>query len=450
MELRARTKLGIVVAAAATFAALLASYSAFRPVRDALILDRNPDSLPWVWLATFLAIGIASPVWSALLARRSPRRFVGVAFHVFAACLIGFVLLVRSEVAPVVVGRVFYVWSAVFNLFVISVFWSLLADLLGPTTARQLYGPIAAGGTIGAIAGPALSGLLVGTIGVAGVLLISALLLELAVVGVRFVQRAAEGGVREPGTDPRGGAAAAEPGTAAAEPSAAAEPGAAAAEPGALRGGGAFTGIVQVARSPYLAAIVGYVVCTSCAATFMYLAQARIVYAAHLDVVARTAYFSSIDVWTQVAAFALQLVIAGPALRWLGPGIVLAVLPIAQAVGLSVLAAVPELGVLAVVQVIGKAATHGLTRPARELLFTVVSRDDKYRAKNAIDTIGYRFGDLGSSWLNKGLAAIGGGALALATIPLVAIWLGLAAIVGIGFHRRVARSSADALAKERT
>ena len=437
MELRARTKLGIVVAAAATFAALLASYSAFRPVRDALILDRNPDSLPWVWLATFLAIGIASPVWSALLARRSPRRFVGVAFHVFAACLIGFVLLVRSEVAPVVVGRVFYVWSAVFNLFVISVFWSLLADLLGPTTARQLYGPIAAGGTIGAIAGPALSGLLVGTIGVAGVLLISALLLELAVVGVGFVRRAAEGGVREPGTDPRGGAAAAEPGTAA-------------AEPGSLRGGGAFTGIIQVARSPYLAAIVGYVVCTSCAATFMYLAQARIVYAAHLDVVARTAYFSSIDVWTQVAAFALQLVIAGPALRWLGPGIVLAVLPIAQAVGLSVLAAVPELGVLAVVQVIGKAATHGLTRPARELLFTVVSRDDKYRAKNAIDTIGYRFGDLGSSWLNKGLAAIGGGALALATIPLVAIWLGLAAIVGIGFHRRVARSSADALAKERT
>jgi AAA family ATP:ADP antiporter len=433
MELRARTKLGIVVAAAATFAALLASYSAFRPVRDALILDRNPDSLPWVWLATFLAIGIASPVWSALLARRSPRRFVGVAFHVFAACLIGFVILVRAEIAPVVVGRVFYVWSAVFNLFAISVFWSLLADLLGPATARQLYGPIAAGGTLGAIAGPALSALLVGTIGVAGVLLISALLLELAVVGVGFVRRAAEGEVREPGTE-RGTV-----GT---------EPGTAAAEPGALRGGGAFTGIVQVARSPYLAAIVGYVVCTSCAATFMYLAQARIVYAAHLDVVARTAYFSSIDVWTQVAALALQLVIAGPALRWLGPGIVLAVLPIAQAVGLSVLAAVPELGVLAVVQVIGKAATHGLTRPARELLFTVVSRDDKYRAKNAIDTIGYRFGDLGSSWLNKGLAAIGGGALALATIPLVVIWLGLAAVVGIGFRQRIARPPPDTIAKE--
>jgi AAA family ATP:ADP antiporter len=129
---------------------------------------------------------------------------------------------------------------------------------------------------------------------------------------------------------------------------------------------------------------------------------------------------------------------------------VLTVLPIVQAVGLTVLAGWPSLTVLAIIQVIAKSATHGLTRPARELLYTVVSRDDKYRAKNAIDTIGYRFGDLGSSWLNKGLAALGGGALALATIPLVAIWLGMAAIVGIGFRRRVSRPAPQAHAKELT
>jgi len=424
MEPRARTKLAVVVAAAATFAALLASYSAFRPVRDALLLERNPDSIPWVWLATFIAISIASPAWSAVLARRAPRRFVALAFHVFAACLIGFVIAVRAEIAPIAVGRVFYVWSAVFNLFLISVFWSLLADLLGPSTARQLYGPIAAGGTVGAILGPGLSGLLVATIGVAGVLLISALLLELAVVGVAYLRRAAEGLARDPES--------------------------AAADRAVLSGGGAFTGIVHVVRSPYLAGIVGYVLCTACAATFLYLAQARAVFAAHLDVVARTSYFSSIDFWTQIAALVLQLVVAGPALRWLGPGIVLTVLPIVQAVGLTVLAGWPSLAVLAIIQVIAKSATHGLTRPARELLFTVVSRDDKYRAKNAIDTIGFRFGDLGSSWLNKGLAALGGGALAFATIPLVAIWLGMAAIVGIGFRRRVAKPATQAHTKELT
>jgi len=430
VEPSARTKAGIVASASVTFAALLASYSAFRPVRDAMLFARSPDSIPWVWLATFLAIGVASPVWSALLARRAPRRFVGLAFHAFAACLIGFVIVVRAEIAPIAVGRVFYVWSAVFNLFAISVFWSLLADLLGPSTARQLYGPIAAGGTIGALVGPLLTELLVDTIGVAGILLMSALLLELAVVGVAYVRRAA------------------------ADLPAAPAAAAAAPDPAVLPGGGPFTGIAHVARSPYLAAIVGYVLCTACAATFLYLAQARIVFGAHLEITASTRYLAAIDSRTQAVVLGLQLFVVGPALKRFGPGIVLAVLPIIQAVGISVLTAWPSLAVLAVVQVIGKAATHGLTRPARELLFTVVSRDDKYRAKNAIDTIGYRFGDLGASWLNKGLVALGGGALAIATVPLIAIWLGLAAIVGIGFRRRLATvttlttASPEAIAKE--
>lgn len=425
----ARTTLGI--AAAATFAALLASYSAFRPVRDALIFDRSPDSIPWLFLASFLTISVVSPAWSALLARRSPRRFVALAFHAFAACAVVFFVVMRAGIAPVAVGRVFYVWSAVFNLFVISIFWSLLADLLGPATARQLYGPISAGGTIGALAGPLLTRLLVGTIAASGVVLMSALLLELAVVGVFWVRRAAAE------LDRRTAASAAP----AAAPVAPDPP---------MTGGGPFTGVAGVARSPYLASIVGYVLCTACAATFMYLAQARIVFEAHLDLTTRTSYLASIDSWTQVVALVLQTVVAAPAIQRFGPGIVLAVLPVAQAVGLSVVAAWPSLAALAIVQVIGKSATHGLTRPARELLFTVVSRDDKYRAKNAIDTIGYRIGDLGSSWLNKGLAALGSGALAVATFPLVAIWLGLAAIVGVGFRRRIQHKSPEALAKELT
>jgi len=428
MDRAARTRLGL--AGAATFAALLASYSAFRPVRDALIFDRNPDSIPWIFLGTFVVVSIVSPAWSALLARRSPRRFVALAFHAFAACAVVFFVVMRAGIAPVMVGRVFYVWSAVFNLFVISIFWSLLADLLGPSTARQLYGPIAAGGTLGALAGPLLTRLLVELITPPGVVLMSALLLELAVAGVFWVRRAAAG------LDP---ASVAAPGPAAPVPAAIDPP---------MAGGGPFTGIARVLRSPYLASIVGYVLCTSCAATFLYLAQARIVFDAHLELTARTSYLASIDTWTQAAALALQTVVAGTALKWFGPGVVLAVLPIAQAIGLSVIAARPSLAALAVVLVVSKAATHGLTRPARELLFTVVSRDDKYRAKNAIDTIGYRIGDLGSSWLNRGLAALGAGALAIATFPLVAIWLALAASIGVGFRRRAPPAAAPPLAKE--
>lgn len=403
--------------AAFTFAALLASYTAFRPVRDALILDGDPDQLPWVFIATFAAISIASPVWSALLAGRAPRRFVPWAFHGSSVCAVGFFLAVRAGVAPISVGRVFYIWSAVFNLFVVSVFWSLLADLLGPDTARRLYGPIAAGGTIGTLVGPLLTSALVGSVGVAGVLVGSALLLEFAAFGVGQVRRRA------------------------AVLPLHAEPGAEGPPPDDPPGGGAFTGIAHVARSPYLSAIVGYVVCTAFAATFLYLAQAELVKLALPDRVARTSYFASIDLWQAALTFALQAAIAAPALSRFGPGAVLAVLPIVQTLGLSVLTLAPSLGVLAVVQVLGRSATHGLTRPARELLFTVVSRDDKYRAKHAIDTIGYRLGDVSSSWLRKGLIALTGGGAALlgASLPLVVVWLALAAVLGVGFRRRVTR-----------
>ena len=146
---RAKSELAVAVWGAATFGALLAAYSAFRPVRDALILDGDPDQLPWLFTATFVAVSIVSPLWGAAVAK-SPRRVVPIAFHVFAACALGFFVVIRANTAPVTVGRVFYVWSAVFNLFVVSVFWSLLADLLGPGVARKLYGPIAAGGTVGA------------------------------------------------------------------------------------------------------------------------------------------------------------------------------------------------------------------------------------------------------------------------------------------------------------
>jgi AAA family ATP:ADP antiporter len=402
-----RSELAIVAWGALTFAALLASFSAFRPVRDALVLDGNPDDIPWLFTTTFVAVGVASPAWSALLARRSKRRIVPVAFHVFAICALVFAWLVHEALEPRTVGRVFYVWASVFNLFVVSVFWSLLADLLGPSTARRLYGPIAAGGTVGAFVGPLLTKLLLSTIGVGGVLVMSAVLLELAVIGTWRVRLAGEQLAPEIVVE-------------------------------TPTRGGALTGIREVARSPYLSAIVGYVLCTACAATFMYLEQAGIVHASLGDRLARADYFASIELWTAGATLVVQLVLAGPLITWLGPGLVLLVLPLAQAIGISALALAPSLTVLAVAQVVSRTATHGLTRPARELLFTVIDRDAKYHAKNAIDTIAYRLGDFGSSWLHQGLIAIGAGsaAVAIAALPLVIGWVSLAVILGAGFRRR--------------
>jgi len=400
---------------AATFSAVLASYWVFRPVRDALIVGGNPDRIPWLWTATLIAVTIVSPLWSAALSKRSPRTLVPVAFHVFAACEVVFYFLLHSDLDPEVIGHVFYVWSAVFNLFVVSVLWSLFADLLGATVARNLYGPIAAGGTIGAIIGPLLTTTLVSTIGVAGVLVMSAVLLELAVVGVGQVRRVAEG---FEGSLPR-----------------------AAIErdlPADRAVGGAFDGFKHVVKSPFLAAIVGYVLCTATAATFLYLTQQSIVHDAFgQDKEASAEYFSRVDVFSNIGVLIVQVLVAAPLLRRFGPGIVLCMLPLAQLAGVSTLVTAPSLTALAIVMVVTRTATHGLTRPSRELLFTVVSRDDKYRAKNVIDTMVYRFGDWAASWI--ALAGVGSVVLIAATVPLVIAWTALATVLGIGFRRRTAK-----------
>jgi ATP:ADP antiporter, AAA family len=400
-----RNELVLTAWGAITFGALLTSYSALRPVRDAVVLDGDPDRLPWLFTATLIVVGLAAPLWSALVGRvRSRGELVTRTFHVFAACAIGFSILVATGVGTLTVGRVFYVWSAVFNLFVVSVFWSLLADLLGPDVARRLYGPIAAGGTVGTVLGPMLTVALVNRVGVAGMLVVSALLLELAVFGVAKVERA--GAAIE--VEHR--------------------------ERTVVADEGPLASMRHVARSPYLLAIVGYVLCTAIAATLVYMQQANITKAWIPDRTARTEFFASVDLIVALVTFGAQTLLAARAIRWFGPGIVLAVLPLAQLAGLSVLAVAPTLMNVALVQIVSRSATHGLTRPSRELLFTVVSRDDKYRAKNVIDTMIYRAGDFGSSWLYRGLTAIG--VAGLATAPLVVGWLALAAFLGIGFRRR--------------
>jgi AAA family ATP:ADP antiporter len=403
---RPRSELVVVVSAAATFGALMASYSAFKPVRDTLVLDGDPDRIPWLFTATFVAMLVLSPIWGALV-KKGPRRVVPISFHVFALCAFGFAIANRAQWAPIAVGRVFYVWASVFNLFVVSVFWSLLSDLLGAATAKRLYGPIAAGGTIGTVVGPVLTKALVAHVGDAGILAMSGVLLEVAVVGVTLLRRSA---VAEGEGDP----------------------------PVA---GKAFDGLIDVVRSPYLRSIVGYVLCTSFAATFIYLAQSHIVHDLLKDRVARTDYFATVDIYVAVATLVVQVVLAGPLIGWFGPGVVLCVLPIVQVTGLISIVAAPSLALLMVVLVVGKTATHGLTRPSRELLFTVISREDKYRAKNAIDTVGYRLGDFTGAWLGEGLAAAASGALVGGVAVLGVAWIALATLLGAGFRRRVGAQS---------
>jgi AAA family ATP:ADP antiporter len=405
----------VVVWAAATFACLLAATFVLRPVRDALALDGDPDFIPVLFTATFVAMLVLAPAWGWLVGRFDRRRFVAVALHATTATVLGFLALVASEADPAAVGRVFYVWSAVTNVFVVSVFWSVLADVLGPDTARRLYGPIAVGGTAGALLGPLVARLLAGAFGVAGVLVAAAALFQLAALGLVGLDRAA----RRLGDTPA----------------------AASVEPVA---GASLDGLRDVVRSRYLAGVALYVVCVATAGTFVYLEQADLVHAALPDRDARTELFATIDLFTQGATLVLQALVAAPLIGWLGAGAVLAILPVIQGAGLVALLAAPTVGTLIAVQIASRATQHGLMRPARELLFTVVARAEKYRAKSVIDTLIFRFGDVSSSWLHFGLvvAGLAGAGVLVVTLQVTALWIATAVFLGAGFRRRAAAKPA--------
>jgi AAA family ATP:ADP antiporter len=394
--------------AAAMFCAVLASYFVLRPVRDALALDGDIAFLPVLFSVTFGAMLIVTRLWGSAVSRWPRRRFVPILYRVFIATVVVFFALVRAEVVPAVVGYAFYVWTSVFNLLLVSVFWSLVADLLAPEQGRRLYAPIAAGGTAGALLGPVLTSALVGAIGVPGVLLLSAVLLEVAVQCSRRLERASAGfaGGAPPVDEPVHGTP--------------------------------LAGIAQVARSRYLAGIGLYVLCTVTVGTFIFFEQATLVKAELADRTARTAYFAGLDVWTNGITLFLQTFVTTRLLGWLGAAAVLAILPLVQSIGLAALVIAPGLGVLAVVQIAGRSATHGIARPTRELLFTVVPRAEKYKAKSVIDTLIFRFGDVATSWLRAGLVALGltGAGLIGAAAPFAAVWLATAVGLGLAFRPR--------------
>ncbi|HLT26245.1 MAG TPA: MFS transporter [Zeimonas sp.] len=398
--------------------ALLASYYVIRPIRDEMGVLGGVENLQWLFTATLAAMLALNPAFSALVRRMPRERFVPLAYLFFAANLVAFAAAFRwlpSEHEPWI-GRVFFVWTSVFNLFVVSLFWALMVDVFDSEQGKRLFGPLAAGATLGAVVGSSSTASLAGTLDTAALLLASAGLLVAACGCVLFVSRrareaaaaraasrgaATEGGGAGAGTDAAGDA------------------------PHAPIGGSAWAGLTHIARSPYLLAICGYMLLFSITSTLLYFLQAGIVAEHFADRVARTRFFASIDLAVNAATLLVQLFVAGRLLRRFGVARTVSILPALSIAGFGALAFAPGVAVLVVVQVVRRVLNFGLARPTRELLFTVLSREDKYKAKNAIDTVVYRAGDQVGSWSYALLAAVGLGitGIALVAVPLSFAWL---------------------------
>jgi AAA family ATP:ADP antiporter len=394
------------------FASLLGGYYVVRAVREEMGIRGGVERLHESFLATFLVMLAAVPLYSALVGRLPRARAIPLVYRAFLACLLGFLALVVLGTAPALTARAFYVWVSVYGLFVVSVFWSYLADLFTSEQGKRLFGFVAAGGSAGAIGGPLLATALVGWVGVPGLLALAALLLEVATRCAGALGRAAP---------PRADA-----------PSAAPEAGV---------GGGALTGLTLTLRSPYLLALAGLTLLGTATATVVYFQQARLVSALLPDSATRVRLFASVDLGVNLASLAVQSAGFGRLVKRLGLGAALAFHPLVTLAGLLAVAAAPTLAVVTLVQALRRVTHYAVERPSREVLFTVVGRGEKYQAKGFIDTIVYRGGDALSAQGTALLAAagLGLGATALAAAPLCVAWLALVAWVR---RRHAARDAA--------
>lgn len=382
------------------FFCLLCSYYIIRPVRDEMGIIGGVENLQWLFTATFLVMLAIVPLFGLVSSRYPRRRLLPGVYLFFIANLLLFYLLFGMEEQRIWTARIFFIWVSVFNLFVVSVFWSFMADLFSNAQGKRLFGLIAAGGSLGAVAGPAFTAHLTDVIGVTQLLLVSAGLLALALLCIGRLLRIAQ--VQQGGAEQ-------------------------------ALGGGILSGIRLTLGSRYLLNIALFIWLYTTLSTFLYFEQAHIVKTAFSDSEQRTQVFATIDLLVNLLTILIQLSITGHLMRRVGVATALAVIPALLACGFLALAMTPVLPVLMLTQIVRRAGNYALTKPAREVLFTVLDRESKYKAKNFIDTVVYRGGDALAGWVFAGLKALGLGLAGIAwlAVPLSLLWMA----VGIGLGR---------------
>lgn len=393
------------------FFALLCGYYILRPMRDEMGIAGGIENLPWLFWGTFGAIFAAVPLFGWVTSRFTRKRFLPVVYYFFIANIVVFYALFESHITHAYVARAFFIWVSVFNLFIVSVFWSFMSDIYSDPQARRLYGFIAAGGTAGALVGPLLTSLLVESLGVNNLLLISAALLVWAVVSIHRLivwhdrrmagQGAADTAVQWVDETQR-------------------------------IGGGIFHGITLVLKSPYLMGIALFMLLYTTLSTFLYFQQAYIIRDNFSDPAARTAVFANIDLTVNTLTLLTQLFLVGRLVRWMGVAGILVTIPLLLMIGFTALALAPVFAVLVTVQILRRAGNYAIMRPAREMLYVVLGREEKYKAKNFNDTVVYRGGDALSASLFSALKDMG---LSLSqtawlAVPLALIWAGVSFKLG--------------------
>ena len=369
-------ELGAVTAGFAMLFFLFTGYAVLRPVRETIGVRSGVENLPWLFTGTFVTTILVMPAFGWVASRVPRRQIVSSVLALVALSLGAFGLCFALSPDNLWIGRGFFIWLSVFNLIVISAAWSALVDVFSVEQSKRLFGPIAAGASLGGLVGPLLVVSLVDWVADSGLVFLSASFLLVAAYAAHAVQAFRDRHPLAPDEE---------------------------AERAKPLGGNAFAGAFEVLRSPYLLGIAAFVLLLSTASTFLYFEQARLVGETYPERADQTRVFGILDTIVQSLSIGAQLLITGRIAEKLGLGVLLVTVPVLVALGFLGLALAPVFTLLAVVMVIRRAGEYAFVRPGREMLYGVLSPEAKYKAKNFNDTVVYRGGDALSGWVKTGI-----------------------------------------------
>lgn len=382
---------------------VFSAYYIIRPIRDEAGVAGGVANLSWLFTGTLLAMMALNPPFGALVRRLPRMRFIAITYRFFMLNLLVFLVLFQTTTgsANIWTGRAFFIWTSVFNLFVVSVFWAFMVDLFTSGQAKRLFGFIAAAATVGGILGASVTAAAVRSIGVPALLLIAIGLLEVGVFSARRLGRL-QPGLHTPAASMSG------------------------AGPETPIGGSVMAGLTNALRSPYLLSICVYMLLYTVLSTFLYFQQAAIVDRTFADRAARTVFFARVDLLVNVLTLGGQCFLTGRTMTRAGVALTLTFVPALTAAGFLLLGMMPTAAVVVGFTALRRAGNFVFARPTREVLFTVVSREDKYKTKNFIDTVVYRLGDQVGAWSSSliTLLGLGAGAIAWTAVPIALAWAG--------------------------
>lgn len=397
---------------------LMGSYYILRPVRDTVATIVGVGQLQQLFTATFIGTFIASALYTALASKVKLSRLLPGVFWFWLCNVVLFELLFRLAPDNRWLGAAYYVWFSVTNLFMISVFWSLMVDVFSPEQATRFFAFIAAGGALGAIAGPLLTRLLVGTVGLSGMLLLAAGGFALCIVTVHLLMRE-KARLRESSDEAQQSTL-----------------------DHALEGN-AFEGFSQLLKSPYVLNQAGFILLMTWVNTVAYFCQTDLVARTYTAIASRTQAIADIDLVVNLCTAAILLMGLGRIVQRFGVTAGLILNPLLMVVAFLATAFSPTLFMIQALQVVRRVAQYAIARPSREICFTVVEQSSRYKSKNVIDTVVYRFGDVSSAWVQAGLRSMGYGLNGAIAVGVAASMVWGAAALYLGRRYEKIRAQDD-------